>query len=1035
MAGVGTFFPLYSKSRSRKLNRALFRNPTAEYRGTPFWSWNDKLHLPQLKRQVEQLRQMGFGGFHVHSRTGLADEYLGRKYMRALVECTELAASKKMLSWLYDEDRWPSGSAGGIVTRDERFRIRHLLFTRTPYRTDGSKPPAEDRNSGTRSENGHPLARYAVALKDGRLREYRRLGERDRARSGERIWYAYIETPQPSTWFNGQTYVDTLSKPAISRFIEVTHEKLKSDLKPHFGKTIPAIFTDEPQFTKKTNFRLATDTTDQFLPWTPDFAESFSSHFKFDLLDHLPELFWNLTNDAPSRARWCFHDHVAERFAAAFGDTIGNWCTKNGIAFTGHLLGEVNLAGQSRGIGEAMRPLRSFHIPGIDILCDRLEFTTAKQAQSIARQYGRPGVLSELYGVTNWDYDFVGHKAQGDWQAALGVTVRVPHLTWQSMRGEAKRDYPASIGYQSPWYLEYPLIEDHFARLNTVLTRGRSMVRVGVVHPIESYWLAFGPAEQNAGVIAELEERFESITHWLLRSQIDFDFISESLLPLQSRESRSRAFNVGEMKYDVVILPGLKTIRSSTLKRLVSFLNSGGKVICLGGLPQLVDATTSAATSKRLRKAAVIPFEKHRILDAVDSFRDLEVTHADGSATDSILYQLREDGKERYLFLCNLDRTSAMHKLRVRMPGRWRVRLMDTMTGEIDVFPVMQNAGTTELTLDLAAHGHALLWLSPGKSAAVVPPPRITWKSCGTLSGPVPVTLSEPNVLLLDRAEWRLNDGPWQQKEELLRIDNLVRRALNLTLRGSRIAQPWADQSPSPAVGMLELRFVIDSRVAVRSPKLALEDRSKTTIQFNGNPIRAKTDGWWVDEAIDTVPLPSFAAGQHELMLKIPMTRKTNVEWCYLLGNFGVRVAGACAHLIDPVRSLHFGDWVHQGLPFYAGNVIYRCELRGHGRPIAIEIPRYKSPLLSVDLDGKPAGKIAFAPFRIELGNLKGRHRLDITAYGNRANAFGPVHHSNENLTWVGPGAWRSEGSAWADEYQLKRMGILLAPMILEQTS
>ena len=108
------------------------------------------------------------------------------------------------------------------------------------------------------------------------------------------------------------------------------------------------------------------------------------------------------------------------------------------------------------------------------MLCDRQELNTAKQAQSAARQYGRSGVASELYGVTNWDFDFVGHKAQGDWQAALGVTVRVPHLTWVSMAGEAKRDYPASIGYQSPWYQRYALIEDHFARLNTVLTRGEA---------------------------------------------------------------------------------------------------------------------------------------------------------------------------------------------------------------------------------------------------------------------------------------------------------------------------------------------------------------------------------------------------------------------------------------------------------------------------------------------------------------------------------------------------------------------------------
>lgn len=67
------------------------------------------------------------------------------------------------------------------------------------------------------------------------------------------------------------------------------------------------------------------------------------------------------------------------------------------------------------------------------MLYDSRELNTAKQAQSAVHQYGREGMLSELYGVTGWEFDFRGHKLAGDWQAALGVTVRVHHLTWTSM--------------------------------------------------------------------------------------------------------------------------------------------------------------------------------------------------------------------------------------------------------------------------------------------------------------------------------------------------------------------------------------------------------------------------------------------------------------------------------------------------------------------------------------------------------------------------------------------------------------------------
>src|SRR5207244_6050151 len=132
--------------------------------------------------------------------------------------------------------------------------------------------------------------------------------------------------------------------------------------------------------------------------------------------------------------------------------------------------------------------------------------------------------------------------------------------------------------------------------------------------------------------------------------------------------------------------------------------------------------------------------------------------------------------------------------------------------------------------------------------------------------------------------------------------------------------------------------------------------------------VTSAVSGWWVDEVIQTVALPSMAPGMHELLVTIPYTRKTNVEWCYLLGDFGVSVAGSSARIIAPPRTLCFGDWTHQGLPFYAGNIIYHCTFKSDGRATLIEIPKFKNPLLSVDLDGKLAGKIAFPPFQLELG-------------------------------------------------------------------
>ena len=48
-----------------------------EYRSIPFWSWNNYLDEGELCRQIEEMKSAGIGGFIMHARTGLKEEYLG----------------------------------------------------------------------------------------------------------------------------------------------------------------------------------------------------------------------------------------------------------------------------------------------------------------------------------------------------------------------------------------------------------------------------------------------------------------------------------------------------------------------------------------------------------------------------------------------------------------------------------------------------------------------------------------------------------------------------------------------------------------------------------------------------------------------------------------------------------------------------------------------------------------------------------------------------------------------------------------------
>ena len=96
----------------------------------PFWSWNDELDKDKLVEQIRYMNDKGYGGFFMHVRAGMDTYYLGDEYLSLIRSCTEKAKRENMYAWLYDEDRWPSGSAGGIVTeKNLEYRQKNILFT------------------------------------------------------------------------------------------------------------------------------------------------------------------------------------------------------------------------------------------------------------------------------------------------------------------------------------------------------------------------------------------------------------------------------------------------------------------------------------------------------------------------------------------------------------------------------------------------------------------------------------------------------------------------------------------------------------------------------------------------------------------------------------------------------------------------------------------------------------------------------------------------------------------------------------------
>jgi hypothetical protein len=664
-------------------------------------------------------------------------------------------------------------------------------------------------------------------------------------------------------------------------------------------------------------------------------------------------------------------------------------------------------------------------MPGMDLLVDSIEYNTAKQVSSVARQNGLKGAMSEIYGVTHWYFTFEGHKGCGDWQAALGITFRVHHLTWVSMAGEGKRDYPACIGYQSPWYKEYGYIEDHFARVGVAMTRGRPVTRVGVIHPIESYWLAFGP--DRSGDELEVQDRaFAELTSWLLHGLIDFDFISESLLPSQtSGKTRGKKLQVGKCEYDTIVVPNLRTIRSTTLRILRDFTKAGGKVIVAGSAPEFIDAKKTKI-APIIEQGKYIMWSQQSVLVALEEFREIRIMKTDGTPTDKLLYQMRQDGDGLFIFICNTDRDSPVTTT-VQVRGSWHVKMLETLTGEEKCVQSSTKGGWTTFPYRFEGCASLLLRLHSFTEVLEVDNANLPGQVHRTTMSVEleSIELSEPNVLMLDYAEYKLNDSPWSKPTEILRIDNLIRDELQIPRKGAAWKQPWAvpDSERAPRTHVT-LRFSFNSTFTITSPtQLALEDASNIAVILNNTTLSTKKqrDGWWVDEAITTLQIPpnTILKGNNSLILSFPFGILTNVERVYLLGDFAVSLHPYPHIQSLDMKSLTWGDITTQGLPFYAGNVIYHCSVMiptlcssTSKQTTTLSVPKFSSPVLTVHntKTNDKLGRIAFQPHTLHLGEVKeGNHKISITAFGNRYNAFGHIHLRDGITNQCWPDIWRSK--------------------------
>jgi len=502
--------------------RAAFLNPGDEFSPMPFWFWNDELTEEELKRQIHDFHDHGVAGFVIHPRKGLPSTipYLSDKYMHFVRFAVEEADRLGMEVILYDEAMYPSGSAHGMVVKENPAWASRCLIMETAE----NDVPADDeliavcaanvsdgKASGIEEINpqdgvyhlpneGKTLLCFRVCFSGGTIR-----GIHEEEDDGERF--------APAS-------ADLLNPEAVQAFIRLTHERYYECLSEYFGKTVIAMFTDEPDIVGRRSRKGCKAWTDGFLP-------------AFGEAKDLPALFMDAGEETEA-IRLRYRRAINHRMSQTYYGQLADWCEKHHIALTGH-----PAKGWDIGL------LHPFQLPGQDVVwryvgpgngVSGAESVLAKCAADAARHAGRRRNLNECFGCCGpdglqWAFSPDDMKWYMDHLFVRGTNLLCPHAFFYSVRDGRGDERPPDVGPNNVWWPFYSEVAAYMRRLSWLMTDSVNQARVAVLCEEDSMpWETCIPLYEN---------------------QIEFNYLELSRVP--ECTLKDGALCIGKQRYTHVL--------------------------------------------------------------------------------------------------------------------------------------------------------------------------------------------------------------------------------------------------------------------------------------------------------------------------------------------------------------------------------------------------------------------------------------------------------------------------------------------------
>ncbi|MBN2473146.1 MAG: hypothetical protein JXB62_00960 [Pirellulales bacterium] len=309
--------------------------------------------------------------------------------------------------------------------------------------------------------------------------------------------------------------------------------------------------------------------------WSPQFAEEFRRRKGYDITPELPALFQEIGPRTP-KIRLDYRDVLVALSEEGFFKPVFDWHQRRGM-----IMG-CDHGGRGKRVdefGDYFRTQRWNQGPGADQPGFGKDLIKAKVAASIAHLYQRPRVWLEGFYGSGWGTTSEGLVDATFANYAMGFNLLGLHGMYYSTHGGWWEWAPPDNTFRMPYWKHLRGFMDCQQRLAYLLSQGHHRCDVAILYPV-------APVEADLGGREAVQAAFDAAQQ-IYTKGIDFDFMDfESLARAQIVAKQLR---VSGERYRVLILPGMRAVRHSTLLKAVEFQRAGGIVLAVGALPEASD--------------------------------------------------------------------------------------------------------------------------------------------------------------------------------------------------------------------------------------------------------------------------------------------------------------------------------------------------------------------------------------------------------------------------------------------------------------